>query len=233
MNPLLNSFQGIVSAFADDLKFLVKTDDMSYKVTMADIVVLRAWSLSNRMSDIQHCGKNNPVRSYSCGNSQLPTVNEESDFGVTRTNDAVCRLHLYRLARKAAKVVGVILSSFRVMIHQIFDRPFKLLCYLVISYASPVWNPARRVDIDLLEKVQRKSTKRLLHLKDMSCDEHLKFLSANSLECIRKFADLVLMYKCIHELINITPNQTGLSLYVDSSRGGGPRLISRRSSLSF
>ena len=62
----------------------------------------------------------------------------------------------------------------------------------------------------------------------MSYDRRPKFLSANHLEHILQFADLVLVYKYIHGLINITPSQLGLSLCVGSSRGGGLRLIPGR-----
>ena len=97
-----------------------------------------------------------------------------------------------------------------------------------MSYASPVWNPAIQVDINLLEKVQRNFTKCLSGLKDMSYDKHLKFLLTNSLKCTRKLTDLVLMYNCIHGLIHTTPKQIGLQLCAGSSRSAGLKLIPGR-----
>ena len=43
----------------------------------------------------------------------------------------------------------------------------------ILEYNSVVWSPSLKKDIDLIEKVQRRFTKRLFGLKDLTYKERL------------------------------------------------------------
>jgi len=67
---------------------------------------------------------------------------------------------------------------------------------------SPVWAPGYKTDINLIERVQRRFTKRLLGLKDISYLDRFVILdNANSLEIRRQKMDLIMLLKNTHNLV--------------------------------
>ena len=66
-----------------------------------------------------------------------------------------------------------------------------------------LWSPALKTDIDRIERVQRRFTKRLPGLNKFSYAERLQFLNLESLELRRLHLDLITCYKIIFGLIDI------------------------------
>ena len=44
---------------------------------------------------------------------QIRTINKDNDLGITFTNDFKFRLHIYKIAQKANKVLGIIKCKFK------------------------------------------------------------------------------------------------------------------------
>ena len=59
------------------------------------------------------------------------------------------------------------------------------------------------MDIELIEKVQRRFTKRLPGLKHMSHNERLHFLGLSSLELRRLHLDLIYCYKIVFGVVDL------------------------------
>ena len=68
------------------------------------------------------------------------------------------------------------------------DRPH-------LEFAIPVWNPYIKKDIDVLEKVQRRATKRINGFKDIDYLSRLEKLDLSTLSIRRIRGDLIQMYK--------------------------------------
>ena len=66
-----------------------------------------------------------------------------------------------------------------------------------------MWSPYYKKDVDLIEDVQRKFTKLLPGMFDVSYNERLIKLDLLTLEERRIHADLILLYKIIHKLVDI------------------------------
>jgi len=67
---------------------------------------------------------------------------------------------------------------------------------LLLDYCCPVWAPVYKTDINLIERVQRCFTKRLLGLKDISYHDRLVILdNADTLEIRRLKMDLIMLFK--------------------------------------
>ena len=64
-------------------------------------------------------------------------------------------------------------------------------------------NTSKLGQIDKLERIQRRFTKRLHVLQRLSYSERLKLLKIDSLECRRIKADFILFFKMFHELIDL------------------------------
>ena len=77
----------------------------------------------------------------------------------------------------------------------------------IVEYASQVWNPHLVKDVDLLERIQRKFTKRIPSLIGLNYMARLDSLELLSLEKRRLISDLVLVYKNFHSKVCLDPQQ--------------------------
>ena len=76
-----------------------------------------------------------------------------------------------------------------------------------IEYASSIWSPYYKKDIDLIENIQRKFTKFLPGMFEKSYGERIQTLQMHTLEERRIYLDLILLYKIYHGLIDIDFNK--------------------------
>ena len=70
----------------------------------------------------------------------------------------------------------------------------------IVEYNSPVWSPNALKEINRIEAVQRKFTKRIPGMSGRSYHSRLKMLNLDSLELRRLRADLLLVYKILFGL---------------------------------
>ena len=68
-----------------------------------------------------------------------------------------------------------------------------------MEFASSVWNPNRKRDIDTLEKVQHRATK-TLESRHLSYENRIKKLGLTTLEQRRHRGDFIQCFKIIHGL---------------------------------
>ena len=61
-------------------------------------------------------------------------------------------------------------------------RAFVVYVRPILEYNSVVWSPWLKQDIDQIEKVQRRFTKRLVGMKDLNYDERMYRVGLPSLE---------------------------------------------------
>ena len=238
INPLLSSIPGIASAFADDLKLLGNVVTRSRLDIQHDVDCVYNWSndmcmpLSVAKCFVLHCGGNNPQWTYTCNNSNLPSVNELKDLGILRTSQRECSTHCALVASKAKRAAGALFRSFRSRDRSLLWAAFVAFVMPILNYASPAWCPYLRRDINLLEKTQRSFTKRLDGLHLFSYPERVRELSTVTLESSRAMADLTFTYKCLHGLIDISPESIGLHLQGGNTRGAGLHLAVPRATTS-
>jgi len=77
-------------------------------------------------------------------------------------------------------------------------KAYKTYVLPILDYGSSVYNPYKISDIKLLERIQRKFTKKLLWQQHLCYERRLEELKLMSLEKRRLFSDLCLMYKILH-----------------------------------
>ena len=88
---------------------------------------------------------------------------------------------------------------------------FRIYVRPVLEYASYVWCPHLKVNITLIESVQRMFTKRIPCLHHLTYDERLLSSKLESLEHRRLYLDLFLLYKIVHGFVNINIYDIGVS----------------------
>jgi len=68
----------------------------------------------------------------------------------------------------------------------------------LLEYCSSVWNPRYHCDVHKIESVQRRFTKNVETLSNLTYPEQLDVLHADSLELRRLKSDLTMMFRIIH-----------------------------------
>ena len=93
-----------------------------------------------------------------------------------------------------------------------------------LEFAVAVWSPASVAARDLIERVQRRYTKRIRGYTDMSYSKHLEMLLLESLKNRRLYHDMLLTFKCLHGYTSASPDAFGLKLRFASTRASCLRL---------
>ena len=109
-----------------------------------------------------------------------------------------------------------------------------MLCIIVFLFPlylhSVIWSPTLKKDIDCIERVQRHFTKRLPGLKNCSYSERLQALNIRTLELRRLHFDLVMCYKIVFGLIDISFDEFFEFSATTRTRGHCYRLYKQRPS---
>jgi hypothetical protein len=94
----------------------------------------------------------------------------------------------------------------------------------IVEYASNVWSPYLLKHIRGIENVQRRFTKRIFSISQLSYSERLAVLGLDTLELRRLRSDLVLYYKIFHGLAHLPRDHLPADLPPSNTRSGGNRL---------
>ena len=145
-----------------------------------------------------HLGNNrNPKYTYNMGESKLTETTEERDLGVLID----CKLdfgnHITEIVNKANRMMGMIKIGFTYLDKDMFMNLYPVLVRPLLEYCVQVWSPHKQKHIDLLEGVQRRATKAVPGLRNMTYDERLKELGLLKLEDRRIRGDMIETYKII------------------------------------
>jgi len=162
--------------------------------------------------------KHNPiVYNYSINSTPIEEVQATKYLGLTITKDLSWSTHI---TSKALSVKGFLQRNL---------KPCPILkCYNtmirpILEYASPVWSPHTRRDIEKLEQVQRQSARFIIgdFSRFSSVTSMLNDLNIPSLEHRRQLSNIILLYKVIHNLIDIS--STDLLPITSTTRGHNQR----------
>jgi len=140
---------------------------------------------------------------FSIDGSILPVINSCVDLGITVSNDMSPRSHINNMVAKAHKRTNAIHRCFSSKDVNTLVRAFIVYVRHIVEYNSSLWSPHFKSDIESIESVQRKFTKRLRGFSQLTYQDCLKRLSLPTLEQRRLLRDLILCYKIVFGLINV------------------------------
>ena len=201
--------------FADDTKLYIPlTSDTSFEDLVTDLNYLQEWAATMQMRfhpakcKVMHLGKNNPRRNYEMRGSDnqshiLEEVEVEKDLGVHIDSDLKFTIHCQEKINKANKVLGFIRHTFKHMDKDIFLQLYKALVRPHLEFASCIWSPKHKFNIDSIERVQRRATKIIPHLRNLTYKERLKYLNLETLSYRRTRADLLETFRILTEQHNV------------------------------
>jgi hypothetical protein len=143
---------------------------------------------------------------YAIQNKRLAWSTETRDLGVIIDSKLSFNTHISSIAHKSHVRARLILKSFASRNANILVKAFITYVRPLLEYCTPVWSPHTQANIDKIESVQRRFTKRIEGLSSISYPERLKLLGLESLQIRRLKCDLATCFKIITRVIDVPFN---------------------------
>ena len=144
-----------------------------------------------------HIGTAN-ANSYKMGNENIQHTSEEKDLGVTIDNKLKLQHHIGIQIKKANQKLGIIRRSFTYMDKDMLLTLYKGLVRPHLEYGSSVWSLIYKKEAIQIENVQRRATKLIPELRDLSYSNRLRTLGLPTLQYRRLRADIIETYKILN-----------------------------------
>ena len=194
--------------FADDTKlFRVIKNLIDCGVLQADLTKMVEWSdkwlLKFHPDKCKQIGiginrKSINMHQYTMEGQKLETSTCEKDIGVHIDCNLKFDIHISNAVSKATRVLAVTRRTFDYMDATTFKYIFKGLVRPHLEYAAPIWSPHLEYLKERLENVQRRATKMVPGLSDLSYPERLRALKLPTLAYRRTRGDMIQVYKILN-----------------------------------
>ena len=175
--------------FADDAKFYKEIsceDDVSG--LQADLDKLEKWSETRllklhpnkcKVMTVSNKTKLENKSSYHLYNNEgeeveLEMSEGEKDIGVLVDRNLSFSKHIQQKVNKVNSIMELIRRTYTFLDETSFRFLFQALVRPNLEYAAAVWSPYTKKDIELIENVQRRATKQVPSLKQLSYTDRLK-----------------------------------------------------------
>ena len=232
INDLDDSITSNVLKFADDTKLFRKVNtDGDKQHLQNDLDRLVKWTEKWQMlfnfgkCKCLHTGHWNLNVNYKMGDTVLDTTVKEKDLGVTISADMKVSEQCGIAASKGNQILGLIRRNITYKGKKLIIPLYKAIVRPHLEYCIQAWRPYRKKDIDTLERIQRRATKMIPELRDLSYEERLKECGLTTLETRRLRGDQIEVFKILNGYENIDRNMF-FSLKKDSrTRGHEVKLV--------
>ena len=204
INDMPEVIESVCQLFADDAKIFrsVKSPEDNLKL-QNDLDKLSEWSdkwqLPFNIGKCKslHIGKNDLEHIYEMKGKSLEQVKEEKDLGIVIDKELKFHKQVAAAIKKANSVLGLIKKSFALLDTTTLPLLFKSLVRPHLEYGNVIWGPHYIEDMKMIERVQRRATKTIPCLKNLSYEERLRILKLPSLVYRRRRGDMIYAYKLI------------------------------------
>ena len=105
---------------------------------------------------------------YKMGDVVLGRTTKEKDLGVTFSADMKVSEQCGFVASKGNQIHGLIRRTIMYKEKQLIVPLYKAIVRPHLEYCIQAWRPYRKKDIDKLERIQRRATKMIPELRDLS-----------------------------------------------------------------
>ena len=121
----------------------------------------------------------------------------EKDIGVIIDDKLAFDKHISEKVNKANSIMGLIRRTMEYMDNNTFVLLFKALVRPHVEYANQIWCPHLVKHIDAIENVQRRATRQLPGMSDLSYSERLRKLKLPTLAYRRVRGDMIELFKIL------------------------------------
>uniref|UniRef100_K7EX00 Reverse transcriptase domain-containing protein n=1 Tax=Pelodiscus sinensis TaxID=13735 RepID=K7EX00_PELSI len=188
--------------FADDTKLRRVATNLEDRVIIQnDLDKLEKWSEVNRMKfnkdkcKVLHLGRNNQFHTYRMGSDCLGRSMAERDLGVIVDHKLNMRQKCDAVAKKANMILGCINRCFESKTREVILPLYSALVRPQLEYCVQFWAPHFKKDAEKLERVQRRATRMIKGLENMTHEGRLKELDLFSLEKRRLTGDMIAVFR--------------------------------------
>ena len=193
VNDLPDQVNSYCKLFADDAKLYKELQYLDDFETMQDdLNKLCQWTIKWLMlfnvakCKVMHIGKDNPRFEYEMSDNNgnikvLKSVDCEKDLGVYLQDNLKFDKHISLTVNRANRLIGLIKHAFSYLEEETLLVLYKTLIRPILDYGNIVWFPMLKKDIRVVENVQRRLTRLLPELSDLSYEERLKKLNLTTL----------------------------------------------------
>ena len=172
-----------------------------------------------------HTGHGNLDVIYKMGDTVLGTTVKETDLGVTISADMKVSEQCGIAASKGNQIIGLIRRNITYKDKKLIIPMYKAIVRPLLEYCLQAWRTYRKKDIDTLERIQRRASKIIPELRDLSSAERLTECGLTTLEMRRLRGDQIEVFKILNRYENIDRNMF-FSLKKDSrTRGHEVKLV--------
>ena len=210
-----------LSSFADDTRLWKKVSTLQDSVLLqSDLIELYNWADKNNMEyngdkfEGMQYGNKEP-QTYTTPNLQnIDTQMQVNDLGVIMSEDLTFGLHINNIVAKGHRMSGWILRTVNTRRDDYMKRLLKTLVISQMEYCCVLWSPIDQQNINLLENVQLKFTRKCASFQvfdpilqipvcKINYHERLRRLKIYSLERRRERMQIFYIYKI---LLGTVPN---------------------------
>ena len=123
---------------------------------------------------------------------------QEKDLGVTFSVDMKVSEQCRIAASKGNKILGLIRRTVMYEEKQLIVPLYKAIVRSHLEYCIEVWRLYHKKDTDKLERIQRRATKIIPELRDLSYESHLLQCGLTTLETRRLRGDQIEVFKIVN-----------------------------------
>jgi ribonuclease P/MRP protein subunit RPP40 len=157
------------------------------------------------------------IRALVINNKNLKEVESHNDLGVIVNQNLSWSDHVCFIAKRANRSSYLMFKVFRRLDFETFKKLYKVYIRPLLEYANVIWSPHLQRDIDTLESIQRRATKRVAGLRSIPYATRLQMLDLPTLQHRRRRGDLIWTYKILtnnesDELLNLFEFNTNIHL---------------------
>ena len=203
---ITDNFESTVRLFTDyTIMYLAITSNTAASCLQRDLDQLSKWESAWQMAfHPEKCQVISITRrrrvlkhTYLLHNHPLAHVDSAKYLGVTITSDLNWNKHVNNIANKANHTLSFLKRNLQINDAKLKTTAYQTLVRPQLEYASSVWDPYTKKNIDRLEMVQRRSARYVLNRYNntSSVSDMLNDLKWESLEHRRKAQRITTMFK--------------------------------------
>ena len=155
-------------------------------------------------------GKKDPfIKDYFLHNQNLEKTKFSKYLGVTISEDMRWTQHTDSIAAKGHRAVGFLRRNFSACSPKAKATTYTTMVRPVLEYASTVWDPSLRKDVQNLEKVQRSASRYVFNNYDRTPSTVTSLLNSlewDTLEERREMSRLSMLFKIQNGLVDLNPS---------------------------
>ena len=211
--------------FADDIKLYrsIRSVEDCFMLQNDINIMLdwsRHWLLSFNVSKckVLHIGNTPYTGNYALNGIQLELLDNYRDLGIQIDSKLKFHIHTDTVVKKAYRVLGLIRKSFECKDYDVMVKLYKSLVRPIIEYNNVLWGPFYVSDNQKVERIQRKATRIIPSISQLSYRDRLRHLNLPSLQHRRRRGDLISLYQILKGAYDID-NQLFIPSTVTITRG--------------